>query len=175
MSDMATTLMDAAERRLRIGGFAAFSYRDLAAEVGIKSASVHYHFPTKENLVAAVLRRYTGHVAALIDEAHESEPDPVKVIAKMLASPVHSKDKLCPCIILGASIRDMAPEVQVEVRNFYQMWLDKMVAHGLTLSKATTVMATLSGAQLMALVMNDVKAYDDAAEEVLRENSGIAA
>ena len=32
---------------MRRGGFHGFSFRDLAADVGIKSASVHYHFPIK--------------------------------------------------------------------------------------------------------------------------------
>ena len=28
-------------------GYNGFSFRDVAAEVGIKSATIHYHFPTK--------------------------------------------------------------------------------------------------------------------------------
>ena len=35
-----------------------FSFRELAADVGVKSSSVHYHFPTKEALAAAVIRRW---------------------------------------------------------------------------------------------------------------------
>ena len=68
MSEVAQALMDAAERRMRIGGFNAFSFREIAADVGVKSSSVHYHFPTKEKLAAAVIHRYTDEVAELIDE-----------------------------------------------------------------------------------------------------------
>ena len=54
MRDVKTAILDAAERRMQIGGFGGFSFREIAADVGIKSSSVHYHFPTKENLAAAV-------------------------------------------------------------------------------------------------------------------------
>ncbi|WP_157628311.1 helix-turn-helix domain-containing protein, partial [Ensifer sp. BR816] len=46
--------MDAAEERIRRAGYSGFSFREIAADVGVKSASVHYHFPTKERLAAAV-------------------------------------------------------------------------------------------------------------------------
>ena len=59
MSDVNTAILDAAEARMRLGGFNGFSFRGIAADVGVKSSSVHYHFPTKETLAAAVIHRYT--------------------------------------------------------------------------------------------------------------------
>ena len=60
----------AAERGMREGGFHGFSFRDVAAAVGIKSASVHHHFPTKEDLGAAAARAYADRqMAALGDPA----------------------------------------------------------------------------------------------------------
>jgi len=53
MSDIKTAILNAAERRMQFGGFGGFSFREIAADVGIKSSSVHYHFPTKENRAAA--------------------------------------------------------------------------------------------------------------------------
>jgi TetR/AcrR family transcriptional repressor of nem operon len=50
-------LMDLAEIRIRDAGYGGFSFRDLAADAGIKSASVHHHFPTKALMTAAVARR----------------------------------------------------------------------------------------------------------------------
>ena len=41
MSDVKTAIMDAAERRMQLGGFGGFSFREIAADVGIKSSSVH--------------------------------------------------------------------------------------------------------------------------------------
>ena len=58
MSGTAKRLMDLAEAHIRDGGYTGFSFRNLAAEVGIKSANVHHHFPTKAKMAAAVARRY---------------------------------------------------------------------------------------------------------------------
>jgi TetR/AcrR family transcriptional repressor of nem operon len=57
---MKDKILDAAEKRVRGAGFSAMSFRDLASDVGIKSASVHYHFPTKPDLGEALVDRYTS-------------------------------------------------------------------------------------------------------------------
>src|ERR1700730_5694445 len=50
--------MDLAESHIRDAGYGGFSFRELAAEIGIKSASVHHHFPTNATMATAVARRY---------------------------------------------------------------------------------------------------------------------
>ena len=45
-------LLKVAEDKVRKGGYNNFSFREIANEVGIKSASVHYHFKTKADLGA---------------------------------------------------------------------------------------------------------------------------
>lgn len=47
--------MDIAEAHIREVGYWGFSFRDLAANIGIKSASVHHHFPTKAGMTAPAL------------------------------------------------------------------------------------------------------------------------
>jgi len=44
VKETAERLMDLAEAHIRNAGYAGFSFRALAAEIGIKSASVHHHF-----------------------------------------------------------------------------------------------------------------------------------
>ncbi|MDF2795086.1 MAG: transcriptional regulator, TetR family [Pseudomonas orientalis] len=55
--------MTAARKMVQTRGYNGLSFRELAKEVGIKSASIHYHFPTKGDLGAALAKRYTedGH------------------------------------------------------------------------------------------------------------------
>jgi AcrR family transcriptional regulator len=57
VKETAERLMDLAEVHIRSAGYDGFSFRALAAEIGIKSASVHHHFPTKATKAAAVARR----------------------------------------------------------------------------------------------------------------------
>src|SRR6201985_2217387 len=111
MSDMKTMIMDAAQRRMQAGGFGGFSFRELAAEVGIKSASVHYHFPTKEDLTVAGVRRWIDHTMNAVDEAFAQTPDPVEVWTKALRTTVYQPPHMCPCTVLGASSRDLPEAV----------------------------------------------------------------
>ena len=52
-TDTKQTILEAARRVVQSRGYNALSFRELAKEVGIKSASIHYHFPTKGDLGAA--------------------------------------------------------------------------------------------------------------------------
>ena len=47
---MRERILSAAEKRVRAVGFNAVSFRDLANDVGVKSSSVHYHLPRKQDL-----------------------------------------------------------------------------------------------------------------------------
>src|SRR6185369_12159145 len=114
MSDAATAIMDSAERRMRLGGFSGFSFREIAADVGIKSSSVHYHFPTKEALAAAVVRRYVERVSEEIDGDVETEKDPVKLWTKAFRRSSTSAKTMCPCVVLGAASQDLPSEVSNE-------------------------------------------------------------
>src|SRR6185503_20910985 len=99
MHDMADAILDAAERRIRQGGFSGFSFRELAADVGVKSSSVHYHFPTKEALAAAVVRRWAEETSKHIDEELQKDSDPVRVWTKAFRGTAVSEGHMCPCTV----------------------------------------------------------------------------
>lgn len=175
MSDVATAIMNAAERHIRVGGYDAFSFRDLATEVGVKSSSVHYHFPTKEKLAASVIRRYSEQVSSYIDELEQRNLDPVQIMTDAFATTVRPNIRLCPCVVLGAAVYDLPEEVSAEVRAYYEMWFRRLEAMGLARERATVYMSSLLGGQLLAAVQDDPKAFDAAAREVLREHAAVAA
>jgi TetR/AcrR family transcriptional repressor of nem operon len=56
---MRERILAAAERRIRAAGYNVVSFREIAAEVGVKSASVHCYFPQKQGLGAVLVRRYS--------------------------------------------------------------------------------------------------------------------
>src|ERR1700722_16618504 len=168
MSDAAVAIMDAAERRIRLGGFNGFSFREIAADVGIKSSSVHYHFPTKEKLAAAVIHRYTDETSKFFDEKLAAEPDPVKVLTSAVCGTVHSAKRMCPAAVLGASALDLPPEVAAEVKRFFKMCLDKLLASGLSPENASQFLATITGAQVIANALRDTSIYDHATSDILQ-------
>jgi AcrR family transcriptional regulator len=53
--DRRSALVQAAYRRLATEGFEGLRTRDVAADVGINVATLHYYFPTKEALIRAVV------------------------------------------------------------------------------------------------------------------------
>src|SRR5690606_3036784 len=53
-----TQIIKHAERLIQERGCNGFSYRDLAELVGIKTSSIHYYFPQKEDLLLAVAQQY---------------------------------------------------------------------------------------------------------------------
>ena len=46
----AERILDVSERLIQVRGFNAFSYADVAAELDVTKASLHYHFPRKGEL-----------------------------------------------------------------------------------------------------------------------------
>jgi TetR/AcrR family transcriptional regulator, transcriptional repressor for nem operon len=169
MNDVKTAILDAAERRIQLGGFGGFSFREIATDVGIKSSSVHYHFPTKEDLAAAVIRRWGEETSKFVDEALQKDPDPVRVWTKAFRSTALSEGRMCPCTVLGAASQDLPPQVAKEVRAFFQMCLDKMVAERVPLNTAAEVLSTITGALVVANALGDPTAYDRAIGDLLRQ------
>lgn len=175
MVDMADAIMDAAERRIRTSGFNGFSFREIAADVGIKSSSVHYHFPTKELLAASVLRRYIARVSETIDQEFSKDPEPIRVWTKALRENLKLPGRMCPGTVLGASVSSLPPEVAAEVRNFFTMCLDKLVAQGLERSQASEFYSTLTGALILANALGDPSAYDRSTAERARVREAVGA
>jgi TetR/AcrR family transcriptional repressor of nem operon len=162
MSDTVNAIMDAAERRIREAGYGGFSFRDIAAEVGVKSSSVHYHFPTKEALATAVAARYTDRFAEAVAQEVTDEGDPVEAWRKAFRRALHADGKMCLCGSLAATAGDLSLEVAGQVRRFFELGVENLVAGGLSRERAMQVIATLEGAMLLANVLGDTKAFDEA-------------
>src|SRR5271154_5436261 len=77
-TDTATEILDVAERLVQIRGFNAFSYADVAGELGLTNAALHYHFPTKSELGEALIARYAIRFAEALVEIDESLADPLR-------------------------------------------------------------------------------------------------
>ncbi|MAX80916.1 MAG: TetR family transcriptional regulator [Crocinitomicaceae bacterium] len=54
-------------------GYNAFSYKNISEKIGIKTSSIHYHFPTKADLGVAVIQK---HVAALQQTIQRTKNEP---------------------------------------------------------------------------------------------------
>ncbi len=161
-------ILDFAERRMRKGGYGAVSFRDIAAAVGIKSASVHYHFPTKADLGKAVVERYTDrfvHGLGAPDAPEDTAADRIMRLADAYQAAYRQDLSTCLCTVLGAVATDLPPDTTTEVQGFYDRllgWVDRALAgHETKLTSSTTV-ALLQGAMVLAIARNDPAPLEEA-------------
>src|SRR4051812_4913917 len=73
-------ILDAARLTVQAHGYSGLNFRHLAEVVGIKSASIHYHFPGKADLGAAVARRYWEDTAAGLEAMLAASGDPARAL-----------------------------------------------------------------------------------------------
>lgn len=57
MPDTRTKILDLAEGYTQEKGFAGFSYLDIAKELDVTTASIHYQYKAKTDLALALLKR----------------------------------------------------------------------------------------------------------------------
>ena len=65
--DTKDRIMTAARLTVQDRGYGGLSFRELAKDVGIKSASIHHYFPTKGELGSALAARYTSDFLHYLD------------------------------------------------------------------------------------------------------------
>lgn len=122
--DNRSKILNAAQHMLQTRGFNAFSYRDLAAEVNIKSSSVHYHFPTKEDLAIALLEKYSKSIQIRLATINRGGTDPLIRIRNFLTwfEDIGSVDgRVCVVGMLASDFATLSPKLQEEVRQTYGM------------------------------------------------------
>ena len=110
----ADRVLDVAERLVQRRGFNGFSYADIAAEVGIKTASLHYHFPTKADLGRALVVRYTevfGAALAAIQAMDTSALDQLECYVRIFRD-VLGADRMCLCGMLAAEYATLPEPMQ---------------------------------------------------------------
>jgi TetR/AcrR family transcriptional repressor of nem operon len=156
-------IIEVAESQVRAGGYNAFSFREIAKQVGIKSASIHYHFATKEDLGVAIAHRYTARFEQQLDKLAENSAQPNDRLEGYIALFVQAltEDKqMCLCGILAAE-SDVLPEaLQRAVKVFFEVnvaWLQGALFADQPQAKAQAflVLASLEGALMMSKVMQN--------------------
>ena len=172
-TDMREAVMTAAKATVQSHGYNALSFRELAKEVGIKSASVHYHFPTKGDLGAALARRYTEEGAAYLAELLATSEEATWCMdryTQIFRSALANDNRMCLCGIMSAELDDLPTEVRTEVDKFAAMnvgWLAKVLSRAKPSASAQdlqehamAIFAAIEGAQLVARGCQDIRIYD---------------
>lgn len=165
-------ILAAARQIAQSHGYSGLNFRDLAAQVGIKAASIYHHFPSKAGLGAAVARRYWEDTQSELDTLFDDSGDPISALReypKIFRRSLESDNRLCLCSFMSAEYDDLPQEVTAEVQTFADInvaWISRaLVAAGAARpeesdAQARAIFAAVAGAQLMARSRSDISMFD---------------
>ena len=169
-------ILAAARRTAQAHGYGGLNFRDLADEVGIKAASIYYHFPSKADLGAAVARRYWEDTAAGLEALSAENSDPAGSLRRypeVFRKALETGHRVCLCSFMAAEFDDLPEAVKREVQTFADVnvaWLSKVLSAAGMVSRegnerrARAIFAAVAGAQLMARSRSDVSLFDELIE-----------
>lgn len=132
MRDKKQQIIKAATQAVKQDGLRSVSFRTLADEVQVKSSSVHYHFPTKHDLAAALVEDYTASFVERlreIDLSHRSLVRKLEAVVDLFAE-VLAADDLCLCGMLAAEVTSLDDTTRHALRQFFaqtEHWLQMVL------------------------------------------------
>lgn len=127
-------LLSAAARLFRDQGFDRTTVRDIAREVGIQSGSLFHHFPTKEDILFAVMVEVIRINTQRLQQALAGKSDPVDRLRALIRAELQTivGDTREAMSVLVYEWRCLTPEHQREalaLRDVYeQLWMDVLEA-----------------------------------------------
>lgn len=175
MSSMISTsdqILDVAQSLIVAGGYNGFSYADIADAVGIRKASIHHHFPTKAELVAALVDRYRQQTALGLKALQAQSPAPTDQLRSYVnfwqACIQDATLPVCVCAMLAGEMPMLPDKVATRVRaHFHDLagWLTSVLQAGAEQrvfrldkqpeAEAQMLMASVHGAMLSARAFDD--------------------
>lgn len=179
----ADEILRVGQELMQTNGYDGFSYRDIADRVGIKSASIHYHFPAKADLALAVARRYRTDFAAAVDDLAQQNSDELSQLvgfAGIFQSTLEDLDRVCLCGMLATESSSVPDEVNAEAEQFFtdqHKWISATITAGINKGTireverpevfAQTFLSALEGAMIMARSMKRPQYLADVAAHLI--------
>lgn len=179
----ATQILTEAEYLVRSRGYNAFSYADIAKAIGITTASIHYHFPTKAALVRGLASRYIAGVEGRLEAIGAQSASVHERLAAYVAlfrESLGAMDRMCACMMLATEIGSMPEDVRASVSDFFRAtgaWVAKVLSEGRDageiefsgppLIEAAAFCSMVQGATVIARGCDDIAVFDAVAERAL--------
>jgi TetR/AcrR family transcriptional repressor of nem operon len=186
-SEAAERILDAAERLAQTCGFNGFSYADIAQQLGVTRASLHYHFPTKAELGRALIARYRERFAGELEAIDRRGGSAPRRLQRYVAlyNQVMRLDRMCLCGMFAAEYATLPAPMQAELRRFFdanELWLAGVLLAGrgagelafleTPQARARVLLGSLEGAMLIARTYGDDARFRGVAKHLL---TGLAA
>lgn len=172
-------LLKLASELMREKGYAAFSYADLAEEIGIKKASIHHYFPTKADLGVAVVADSYAKAQGAFAEIEAGHNTLVERLTAYVALFAESLDKLPMCAALVADKHNLPEALLAKTQDNFTLqldWLEKILNQAIanqeiqSLNASDTALMILNlceGASLVANALGDKGVFERTKGQVL--------
>jgi TetR/AcrR family transcriptional repressor of nem operon len=173
--EMKEKILTSAQRLVQQCGFNGFSYADIAAEVGIRKASLHHHFATKTDLTKALIDFYSSileteltRISALPIQADEKLAAYIAIYRGTL-----KVGRMCMGGMLASEALTLDACLLPSLRRFFAInvdWLAEVLAegksqqtlflNGTAINHARLLVSALQGALMMARATGDSDAFE---------------
>jgi len=154
-------------------GYNGINFRNIAAEVGIKNASIYYHFASKASLGAAVANRYWQDTVQYLETIRSTSADAAEALTRyptIFRKSLEDDNRLCLSSFMAAEYEDLPLEVKVEIQAFVDAnvaWLSHVLSEKGTGSsedykkQALAIYTAVAGAQLIARTRQNTEIFDE--------------
>jgi len=164
MSSTRQDIINHAEYLVRMKGANGFSYADLATKLGIRKASIHYHFPSKNDLLQTLIQSYHQQTMAILDGFSQLRNPYEKLLAFVdIYKQGLQIDALCLCGMLTLDSKALTMQMQQNLDSFFddmEAWLTDIFREGSLQrqwqlintpeAEAKTFLSLVQGAQIIS-------------------------
>ncbi|MFC4638370.1 TetR/AcrR family transcriptional regulator [Deinococcus hohokamensis] len=172
-ADTRAQILDVAQHLVQVRGYNAVSYSDIGTRLGLRNASLHYHFPTKTDLGVALVRRYRERLEQTLGTLGAgTSVQRLEHYVDAYRTVVHEDGRICLCTVLAAEDSTLPEPMRAEVRAFLDLnehWLTGVLDQGqhqgelrfpgAPAEAAAAFLATLEGAMILARTACDVERF----------------
>ncbi|MGA0242651.1 MAG: TetR/AcrR family transcriptional regulator [Candidatus Marinamargulisbacteria bacterium] len=162
-------IMRVAQTLIRQSGYHGFSFRDISLAVNIKTASIHYYFPTKAILVQAIAEDYTMTFMEKLGDPDiflSTKKRPMDGYIHLFESSFLNDQNMCLCGFLGVEKSLLPTDIQAAVTSFFDQnmrWLTRVYSgYGVQSPEplAFQTLALLEGAMVTCKALNDATLFN---------------
>jgi TetR/AcrR family transcriptional regulator, transcriptional repressor for nem operon len=116
--DTSEEILNAAEDLLQRRGYNAFSYHHIAVQLGVRNAAIHYHFPAKEDLGVALVKRYQDRFRqwARTTDVTENAWQRLQAYFQTYLDFLQADCKCCPGGVLGTEFHAIPETMREQAR-----------------------------------------------------------
>ncbi|MFM0207681.1 TetR/AcrR family transcriptional regulator [Paraburkholderia sediminicola] len=182
----ASRIVEAGRQLIMRRGYSGFSYADIADAIDIRKASIHHHFPSKTDLVIAVLKEWRAVFDADMAALEASGADALGQLRTYIGHwercIADDSAPFCVAGMLGAELPSLPEEVAQEVKAFFDnltAWLEQVLESGVkndlvklgssVQTEAASLVSLVYGAMLAARACGNATLFKDVTDNAVEK------